>query len=503
MSLSDVFLIEAILVEAVYATRADNAAALAHYSRVFPRDAAPRVFRSIVDHVVSNVSMEDASALGRLSLLKLWKISGHQPPPPADVFNIIVGLYFAHRFALIEWWRDSGIPFDTQYANDIPRPFAALLDLRVKPEHHGEVPGDTEAARVAPMIASGKLTHVEITNMRITERGAETLRVAFSSPNQAVSSISFAGSAVQGPWLPEGLEHLDLSKGVLDVSDPDSDTFGFLRHLPSTLKNLNLASHNDSRLPPAGITSLALAVPPQLERLNLFRAQWSMAAAESLASAYPATLRSLTLGGNALGKDIDTALVSLLPPSLLELNLAEADLSHRAILALAKALPPTLEILNLGGINLGSRGAGKLASVLPPTLRALHLFLYGLSESDIALLAKHFPPSLRLLALEAVDPVHDGLATFAQQLPAALEDLRLTNVMVGDTAVSPFLAQVPRGIKRLDLSMTSITGATLAQLVELELDSLERVQVGYCGIHANDPRVTRFNARYPACTLTR
>ncbi|KAI9176118.1 hypothetical protein H9P43_006483 [Blastocladiella emersonii ATCC 22665] len=103
---------------------------------------------------------------------------------------------------------------------------------------------------------------------------------------ESVRSLNLSGhclvnraNEVRGPWLPEGIEHLDLSNGVVNKSG----AVRFLQHLPSMLKTLKIGSHEDHRLPPAGITNLAFAMPPRLELLDLSGAQWSIDAADIVA----------------------------------------------------------------------------------------------------------------------------------------------------------------------------------------------------------------------------
>ncbi|KAI9152513.1 hypothetical protein H9P43_009304 [Blastocladiella emersonii ATCC 22665] len=78
--------------------------AMRQYTRVLVRGRAPCVHRAIQQHLLS-ISMDEASATGRLHVLDAWRRSGRALEYTGRAITDA-----ASSYATLDWWRRSDLP---------------------------------------------------------------------------------------------------------------------------------------------------------------------------------------------------------------------------------------------------------------------------------------------------------------------------------------------------------------------------------------------------------
>jgi Ran GTPase-activating protein (RanGAP) involved in mRNA processing and transport len=295
--------------------------------------------------------------------------------------------------------------------------------------------------------------------------------------NFSVNKIDSAGIAALAAVLPSftALRILNLGNNVIS----DVDTCILAPALPATLTHLYLYknSHDDNiGIGTAGAAAIA-AVLPRLNSLTVLNLMCNMigdASMHAIVAVLPTTLKNLNLASIGISAAGAVALAATLP---LLIRLEVFDFSHNnigneGITAFAAALPslPELKRLNLRMTNRNNIYTPILAA-LPASITHLELGLNRITDADAMVLAGTLPDltELTLLNLDhsSIGPAGViALAAIFPRLPT-LTYLSLFNVHIEDAGMSAIAATIPslRAIKLLALSLHNVNTAGITALI--------------------------------------
>ncbi|KAI9168396.1 hypothetical protein H9P43_007768 [Blastocladiella emersonii ATCC 22665] len=322
---------------------------------------------------MTSMSVDEASATGRLHVLDAWVRSGQTLKYTERAI-----LDAEDDYPVLDWWRrhpDLVLPqctvrrrtvvcmnVDTVSLSCCDLTLRELTALRLPAtvrklvlDHHWLGEGDATELSFSPSLAELFMAAAHVGDGRVFRHFPSALSTLILTN----TPLSLAASASLADALPGNLYQLDLSTTHLH----GAPLAALLPHLPRDLATLTLASNG---LDTADAALLALHLPLAIENLDVsHNPMLGDAGVCLLAAALPATLTDLRLGSVGMRSEGMLALAKHMPPELGVLDVSGACVSQAALEELARRVPRGLNKLDVSQCTREEDDEGARLQLMP------------------------------------------------------------------------------------------------------------------------------------------